>query len=253
MVIDGLSRFPEVAIVKSTAAEDNIHAFAEIFARHGFPAKLHSDNGAPFNGKDSHLLTQYFKNMGITHITNKSADDPEATGLVEAFMKHLKKVFHTAEVEHEDPYIRMQEHLMQFRGTPHATMKKCPAEILYGRRFNMKLPDLRANPAKERKDVKEARKEDKKARDNMKRYKDASRHVREHDMAVGDLVIIKRKTTKHDSAYDPDPYKVVEVHGTDQRDAQGWQTQDQGQPKVETRANKAQEEIRTERGHGSKE
>ena len=51
MVIDGLSRYPEVAIVKNTAAEDNIHAFAEMFARHGIPAKLHSDNGPPFNGK----------------------------------------------------------------------------------------------------------------------------------------------------------------------------------------------------------
>ena len=34
--------------------------------------------------------------MGIQHVTNKSAKDPEATGLVEAFMRHLKKIFHTA-------------------------------------------------------------------------------------------------------------------------------------------------------------
>ena len=40
--------------------------------------------------------------MGVTHVT-KSAEDPEATGLVEAFMKHLKKIFHTAGVEREDP------------------------------------------------------------------------------------------------------------------------------------------------------
>ena len=58
---------------------------------------------APFNGKDSHLLQRYLTNMGIEHITNKSAKDPEATGLVEAFMRHLKKIFHTAGVEREDP------------------------------------------------------------------------------------------------------------------------------------------------------
>ena len=31
---------------------------------------------------------------------------------------------------------------------------------------------------------------------------------------MGDLVISKRKTTKHDSVYDPKPYKVVAVYGT---------------------------------------
>ena len=102
LVIDGLTRYPEVAIVKSTSADDNIQAFTEIFSRHGVPDRLHSDNGAPFNGKDSHLLQQYLRSMGVTHVT-KSAEDPEATGLVEAFMKHLKKIFHTAGVEREDP------------------------------------------------------------------------------------------------------------------------------------------------------
>ena len=91
-----------MAIVKSTSTDDNIQAFTEIFSRHGIPDRLHSDNGAPFNGKDSHLLQQYLRSMGVTHVT-KSAEDPEATGLMEAFMKHLKKIFHTAGVEREDP------------------------------------------------------------------------------------------------------------------------------------------------------
>ena len=45
-----------MAVVKGTSAEDNIQAFSEVFSRHGVPRKLHSDNRAPFNGKDSHLL-----------------------------------------------------------------------------------------------------------------------------------------------------------------------------------------------------
>ena len=32
----------------------------------------------PFNGKDSHLLTKYFKYLGIEHQTNLSAEDPES-------------------------------------------------------------------------------------------------------------------------------------------------------------------------------
>ena len=55
----------------------------------------------------------------------------------------------------------------------------------------------------------EAKEDDKMAKAKMEKYKDASRHVREHGIKVGDLVIAKRKVTKHDSAYNPKPYKVV--------------------------------------------
>ena len=93
-------------------------------------------------------------------------------------------------------------------------MKKCPAELLFGRRYNTRLPDLRTNPAKERKDIVEAKKVDKMAKERMKVYKDAGRYIKDHDIKVGDLVIFKRKTTKHNSVYDPKPNKVVAVHGT---------------------------------------
>ena len=140
-------------MVKGTSAEDNIHGFSEIFSRHGILKRLRSDNGAPFNVGDSHLLQQYFKQLGIKHSTNRSAEDPEATGQVEAFMKHLKKIFHTAGVAREDPYMRINNYLMQYRATPHPTTKKCPAELLFHRKFVTKLPDMRENPAKDCGDI----------------------------------------------------------------------------------------------------
>ena len=124
-------------------------------------------------------------NCGIQHITNRSAEDPEATGLVEAFMKHLKKVFHTAEVAREDPYLRLNDYLMLLRATPPSTMKKCPAELLFHRKFVTKLPDMRVNPARAREDIKEAREEDKKAKEKMKERKDDSKHVKENNIKEG--------------------------------------------------------------------
>ena len=140
VIIDGLTRYPEVSVVKNTSAKNTIQAFSKVLSRHGVPRRLHSDNGTPFNGKDSHLLQKYFTNMGIKHVTNKSAEDPEATGLVMAFMRHLKTIFHSAGVEREDPYLRLNNYLMQFRATPNATMRKCPAELLFKRKFVTKLP-----------------------------------------------------------------------------------------------------------------
>ena len=65
VVIDALTRYPEVIVVKGTSAEDNIGAFMEIFGRHGYPRYLHSDNGPPFNGRDTHKLQEYFASCNI--------------------------------------------------------------------------------------------------------------------------------------------------------------------------------------------
>ena len=40
VIIDGLTQYPEVVVVKGTLAEDNIHRFSEIFGRHEIPKRL---------------------------------------------------------------------------------------------------------------------------------------------------------------------------------------------------------------------
>ena len=52
VVIDAYSRFPEVEIVKSTSAKSTIPKLEQIFARHGIPHILKSDNGPPFPGHE---------------------------------------------------------------------------------------------------------------------------------------------------------------------------------------------------------
>ena len=63
-------------------------------------------------------------------------------------------------------------------------------------------------------------------------YKDSNRNVKPHSIKEGDLVLLKRKSTKRDSPYDPDPFLVTSVWGTQiqgerqgkkkTRDAQRW-------------------------------
>ena len=66
----------------------------------------------------------------------------------------------------------------------------------------------------------------------MKENRDKGRYIKENNISVGDRVLLKRKSTKQDSVYDPQPYKVVEKYGTQivaergderkVRDAQRW-------------------------------
>ena len=232
VVVDYMSRYPEVEVVNGTSATANVVAFDNIFSRHGFPKVVRSDNGAPFNGKDRHELQQYFAWAGIKHIPNKSAYDPEATGLVEAFMKHLGKIWHTSITDRKDPYMEINKHLRVTRATPHISTGKSPAEILFGRKFITRLPDMRVDQALGRKDIQEALEEDKKAKERQKKYKDQKRYVGEHNIRMGDKVLMERKTTKTNSPYDPNPYTVSQTHGTQitatregvskTRDAQKW-------------------------------
>jgi len=59
--IDELSRYPEVAVVKGTGAEQ------DIFTRHGYCKRLKTDNGPPFNCNENHFLQEYFQWAGINH------------------------------------------------------------------------------------------------------------------------------------------------------------------------------------------
>ena len=138
--IDTFSKYPEVVRIQGPSTDDNIDGYVQVFARHGVPRLLRSDNGAPFNGKESHLLTRYLKFMGIKHRPNFSAEDPESSGQVGVFMKHLGKVYHTAEIIGQDPHFALPTHLMQYRATPHPSTGKPPAELLFGRKFRLNIP-----------------------------------------------------------------------------------------------------------------
>ena len=89
VIIDYLTKYPVVKRVPSTGGLDNIIAFDEVFKMLGYPKVLRSDNGAPFNGTDSHNLQRYLRWANIKHQPTESADDPEANGLAEAFMKNV--------------------------------------------------------------------------------------------------------------------------------------------------------------------
>ena len=220
-------------VVNSTSAEANIEAFDTIFSRHGYCENLTSDNGPPFNGNEYHLLQQYFHWAGIKHNPTDSAEDPEANGLAEAFMKHLAKIWHTAYIEHLNPIAEMNKHLQMVRATPHPTTGKSPAELMYGRQFRTRIPEryIQTNNSRSQ-SIEMAKDKDREVKSKQKYYKDKKPYVKSHTIAIGDTVLLSQKKTKLTPPYDPEPYCVTEIHGhqitatrngkTITRDAQKW-------------------------------
>ena len=190
-----------------------------------------TDGGPPFNGNDSHALQQYFKWAGIKHHPTTSAEDPEANGLAEAFMKNIKKIWHTSTITKKDPMAEINKLLSRYRATPHPSTGKTPAELMYGgRRYRTRLPDTA--PYQPSEAVTEARQRDRLTKSKQKRYKDRRQYVRPHKLAIGDKALLSQKQSKINPPYDPNPYVIVAVRGHQitgkrggkqiTRDAQKW-------------------------------
>ena len=120
-------------------------------------------------------------------------------------MKHCQKIWQKAIIKRKNPTAEINKHLLMVRSTPHPTTKKSPAELLFGRNINTRLP-ISNNVTIERPDIAEAIVEDEKAKAKQKRYKDAKSYVRKHNISVEDTVLLKQKKQKHVPPHDHEHY-----------------------------------------------
>ena len=209
VVIDRYSRFPEVAIVHSTKASSLFIELDRIFAVHGIPERIISDNGPPFNSEE---FSRYVKAIGSKHhpITPRW---PQANGEVEKFNQPLEKVIQAAIVEGKVWKQEIQRFLLQYRTTPHSTTKIAPCELLFNRPVRGKLPTLKRKGIVNKHKI--ARENEEKAQKYQKEYIDTRRRAKESDIAVGDLVIAKQQyKNKFSSKFDTVPYTVIQRKGT---------------------------------------
>ena len=104
-----------------------------MFARHGLPASLKSDNGPQFIAAE---FAEYMEQQGIRH-HRVTAKWPQANG----------------EVEHQNgsrfPYAEkgnwrkeLTTYLAAYPSLSHPTTGVSPAELLFGRKMRTKLPEL---------------------------------------------------------------------------------------------------------------
>ncbi|KAK3763364.1 hypothetical protein RRG08_031862, partial [Elysia crispata] len=207
IVIDDYSRFPEVQIVNSTSARTTIPKLMEMFSRFGTPSVLKTDNGAPFNSGE---FAAFAKKLGFKH-RKITPLWPEANGEAERFVRTLNKFVHTCQAEHSDWRVELQDLLCQYRATPHTSTKISPHEALTGRQMRTALPELKATHKKPLHDLKA---NDDTAKLLQKKYADSDRHTAQHNLQIGDTVLVRQqKQNKLSTPYNPTPFTVEKVKG----------------------------------------
>ena len=210
VVIDCCSRFPEIEILATTSAQKVIPKLDSIFARHGIPSHLTSDNGPPFL---SHEFGRYMTAMGITHTTSTPLW-PQGNAEVEAFMKPLGKAIKTAHLERRPWQQELSRFLLAYRSTPHSTTKVLPAQLLYNREMRGKLPSLPRNHKIVNRH-REAKENQIKAKDKGKEYADQRRATKSSNIKVGDTVLVKqKKKNKLSTNFATTPYTVISINGS---------------------------------------
>ena len=132
VVADYYSRWLEVRQLHSTSSAAVIHKFKLIFATHGIPEVIISDNGPQFQ---SHEFREFAQEYDFQHRTS-SPGFPQANGEAESAVKIAKKMLQQ---------MRPELALMNYRATPHSSTGVSPAEALMGRRLRTKLPTLPMN------------------------------------------------------------------------------------------------------------
>ena len=205
VVIDGYTRFAEVDITSSTGGEELMPKMDKIWATHGIPAKLISDNGPPYC---SHEFEQYCRRMGIKHrpITETHS---QSNALAERFMKRLVRVIHTAGAEGRDPRREVFKFVLNYNSSIHSSTGKAPAELLMKRPMKTLLPGL-PDKADTRMD-KEVRERDKKKKLYNKEQHDRRTKAKEQVVQSGDRALIKQRKTTVKPPWDPQPFTVDKV------------------------------------------
>lgn len=117
VLIDSYSKFPEVEIMRSTTAAAVTKRLDRIFATHGLPHEIYSDNGPPFAGQE---ISNYMTERGIKH-HRVAPLWPQANGEAEAFMKPLGKAVKAAKLEGKNWTEELYDFLLAYRTTPHST------------------------------------------------------------------------------------------------------------------------------------
>ena len=121
-----------MAEMNKTVSSTVIGKLKGIFARHGIPSVVISDNGPPFNSSE---FASFGQNYGFQHVTS-SPIYPASNGEAERAVQTAKHILTAS-----DPYLA----LLAYRNTTHSTTGYSPAQLSMGRPMRTTIPTIKFN------------------------------------------------------------------------------------------------------------
>jgi len=207
LIVDYYSRYIEISKLSQLTADAIITHTKSIFARHGIPEVVYSDNGPQFS---SDAYKQFALVYQFKHVTS-SPYFPQSNGEAEKAVGTIKTLLK----KEGDPYLA----LLAYRSTPLA-VGYSPAELLMSRRLRSSVPMTRQQRKPEIPDSKVVRERDKQLKSNQKKNFDSHHGAREMEpLSTGQLVWLpdSRVEAHVEEQVAPRSYTVSTPHGQARR------------------------------------
>ena len=218
IIVDYYSRYVEIARLNRPTAEEVITHTRSIFARHGIPEVVLSDNGPQYT---SEAYAKFAKDYQFHHITSSpyfAQSNGEAERAVGTVKNLLKKS--------DDPYLA----LLAYRVTP-LQNGYSPSELLMCRMLRTTVPSTRSQRAPKIPEAALLRMKDEHLKTRQKENFDTHHGVRElPPLTPGDKVWVPDRETEGSMAEEvaPHSYEVTTADG----DRDDEQTNFPGQSRV---------------------
>ena len=228
-VIDYYTKYAEAEALPNQEAETIVRALEEIFARHGMPSVLLTDQGRSF---ESHLVKSVCQLFGIEK-RRTTAYHPQTDGLCERFNGVLKALLRMKVNNDKDDWDEQLPHaLLAYRVSKQSSTGVTPFEMLHGRDVRLPLgvgkEELQVKPtqgpAKYLEDLKK-RHDDirkivierlKKAQQKQKRNYDSKYRSRQSKaFNIGDTVLLKNFRARGLQEKFIGPYVIVGIQEGD--------------------------------------
>ena len=241
LVVDYYSRFIEVAKLTSTTAVGVISHLKSIFARHGIPEVVVSDNGPQYL---SAVFEEFSKEYEFDHVTS-SPKYPQANGEAERAVKTTKQLLE----KNREPYLA----LLAYRSTP-LENGYSPSELLMGRKLRTTLPiaPKQLKPSLPKESV--VREKERKLKKRNKRNFDSRHKVKDlQPLQPGDTVWIPESKSEGTIVEQSDPrsYTVRVQNGTIRRNRRDLivlpDPQESVSPEEQNSDGNGQEQIQNDR------
>ena len=216
VAVDETSKYPEVHVTRSCSAATAITHLTQMFATHGIPEVITSDN-VPFGSEE--FITTWCKQLGIRHrkITPLWS---AANAQVERFNKTLEKTIRIASVEGKNWRSELFVFLMNYRNTPHSSTGVSPASLLMNRHIRTKIPCL--DISRPSKLIRIAHSNVNLRKSKAKSYMDKRHKATPSDIRQGDQVLLlQKRQNKLTTRYDPRLFTVVKRKGVSVELARG--------------------------------
>ena len=137
IIVDAHSKWIEATRVKRATATATVTALRRVFATHGIPETVVTDNGTQFVSEE---FATFMTKNGICHIQT-APKHPSSNGLAERAVQTVKAGMKKG----TDPDFekKLQKFLLTYRVTPQETTGKTPSELMFKRRVRTRLDNLR--------------------------------------------------------------------------------------------------------------